>query len=58
MLQIMGRENMEEWGTSAWVEQETIRAVVLAYAEGKINLPPVSKTGNNTPRLDMHHHLS
>lgn len=38
MLQIMAQENMEEWGTSAPVEQETVRAVVEAYAEGKIKL--------------------
>jgi len=38
MLQIMARENMEEWGTSAAIEQETVRAVVEAYAEGKIGL--------------------
>src|SRR5205085_8309072 len=43
MIQIMARENMEEWGTSASVEQETIRAVVEAFAEGLIELPPVSK---------------
>lgn len=42
MLQIMARENMEEWGTSAFIEQETVRAVVEAYAEGRIELPPVS----------------
>lgn len=39
MIQIMARENMEEWGTSASVEQETIRAVVEAYADGLITLP-------------------
>lgn len=39
MLQIMARENMEEWGTSAAVEHETIRAVVEAYGDGKIELP-------------------
>lgn len=39
MLQIMARENMEEWGSSAVVEQETIRAVVEAYADAKIKLP-------------------
>jgi len=38
MLQIMARENMEEWGTSATVEQETIRAVVQAYADGLVEL--------------------
>jgi len=42
------RENMEEWGTSASVEQETIRAVVEAYAEGKIELSrPHPKTGHS-----------
>lgn len=39
MLQIMARENMEEWGTSAAVEHETVRAVVEAYAEGRVDLP-------------------
>lgn len=39
MLKIMARENMEEWGTSAAVEHETVRAVVEAYAEGRIELP-------------------
>lgn len=39
MIKIMARENMEEWGTSASVEHETIRAVVEAYAEGLIHLP-------------------
>lgn len=38
MLRIMADENMQEFGTSAEVEQETVRAVVLAYAEGKIEL--------------------
>jgi ParB-like nuclease domain len=40
MLQVMARENMEEWGTSASIEQETVRAVVEAFADGKIELPP------------------
>jgi len=42
MLKIMARENMEEWGTSAAVEHETVRAVVEAYAAGKIELPTPS----------------
>ena len=46
MLQIMARENMEEWGTSASVEHETIRAVVEAYAEGRIELEPPSPDTN------------
>ena len=51
MLQIMARENMEEWGTSASVEHETIRAVVEAYAEGRIALePPDYKTPTRSIR--------
>ena len=38
MLRMMANENMDEWNTSAALEQETVRAVVLAYAEGKIKL--------------------
>ncbi len=38
MLQIMANENMEEWGSSAWVEMETVDAVVQAYAAGQIEL--------------------
>jgi flagellar biosynthesis GTPase FlhF len=44
MIQIMARENMEEWETNAGVIQETIRAVVEAYGEGLISLPPVDMT--------------
>ena len=40
MLQIMARENLEEWGTSAAIEQETVRAVIEAYAAGQIELEP------------------
>jgi len=39
MAQIMAHENMEEWGSSATVEQETVRAIVKGYADGKIELP-------------------
>ncbi len=39
MLKIMARENMEEWGSSAIVEHETVRAVVEAYGAGLIELP-------------------
>jgi ParB-like chromosome segregation protein Spo0J len=48
MLQIMANENMHEWGTSASVEQETVRAVVDAFAKGQIKLRPVS---TNTRKL-------
>ena len=50
MIKIMAMENMEEWGHDASIELETVRAVVLAYAEGKIGLSSPSK---DTP----HHHL-
>src|SRR5215470_9110530 len=48
MIQVMARENMEEWGTSAWVEMETIRAVVEAFAEGKIKLPKIKVGGEGS----------
>jgi protein gp37 len=38
MLKIMANENMEEWGSDVVAEHESIRAVVVAYAEGKIEL--------------------
>lgn len=47
MLKMMANENMEEWGTTLEVTQETIRAVVLAYAAGKVELPrPSSDTAS------------
>jgi hypothetical protein len=38
MLKIMARENMEEWGHSAAVEHETVRATIEAYADGRVQL--------------------
>ena len=47
MMQMMARENMEEWGTSAWVEIETVRAAIDAYGAGRLKkMPPVPKTAN------------
>lgn len=43
MLKIMARENMEEWRADLSVRWETIRAVVQAYADGKIVLPTPPK---------------
>ena len=34
----MARENMSEWDHDVSVDVETIRAIVEAYAEGKIDL--------------------
>ena len=42
MAKIMANENMEEWGSSALIEQETIRAIVEGFAEGRIELPKVT----------------
>jgi len=44
MIQIMASENMEQWGTSAIVEIETIEAVVKAFAAGKIMLASPHKS--------------
>ena len=43
MIQIMARENMEEWAHNVIVEQETVRATIQAFADGKIELPEVSE---------------
>ena len=39
MAQIMARENMDEWGSNAMVEQETVKAILDGYARGELNLP-------------------
>jgi hypothetical protein len=46
MLHMMADENMAEFGTNAGVERETIRAVVQAYADGKIQL---ERPGDKVP---------
>ncbi len=48
----MADENMADFGTNAAIEQETNRAVVLAYAEGKIELekPSMSRGGASSVR--------
>ena len=38
MLQIMARENMEEWRHNIAVEHQTVRAVVKAYANDEFEL--------------------
>jgi hypothetical protein len=51
MALMMAQENMEEWDSSALVEQETIRAIVEGYAAGRIKLPrPDKKTPRNNIR--------
>lgn len=39
MLKMMANENMEQWGRDFSVQMETVRAVVEAYGDGKIELP-------------------
>jgi hypothetical protein len=50
MLHIMADENMDEWGTSAIVEIETVQAVVEAFAAGQIEL---EKPERNSPRGEL-----
>ena len=52
MAKIMAHENMEEWAHSAIIEQETVRAIVEAYGDGRIKLPAVKKgTTRGTIRI-------
>jgi hypothetical protein len=39
MAKIMAHENMEEWSWSASIEQETVRAIIEGFAEGRIQMP-------------------
>lgn len=50
MIRMMARENMEEWGSLAWVELESVRATIDAYAKGEIELPPIPK---DTPKSNV-----
>jgi hypothetical protein len=43
MMRMMANENMQEFGNLAAVDQETIRSVVLGYADGWLELPTVPK---------------
>lgn len=46
MVQMMARENLEEWGTSAYIEAETLEATIEAYGKGEIELPEVPAKTN------------
>ena len=50
MLRIMALENMDEWRHVALVEHETVRAVVSAYSDDRIELP-VPREGAREERL-------
>jgi hypothetical protein len=43
MAKIMAHENMDEWAHNALIEQETLRSIVMGYAEGRIKLPSVNR---------------
>jgi hypothetical protein len=46
MLRMMANENLEEWVCSARVIEETVRAVVVAFAKDKIKLKPPKGGGH------------
>lgn len=55
MLQMMANENLQEYGTSAWVELETVRATIEAFGKGLIVLPEIAKkTAHNIIRHAVH----
>lgn len=50
MLKMMAHENMDEWRHGVATVHEAVRATVLGYADGRVELPPVSE---KTPRKDL-----
>lgn len=43
MLQMMARENAEEYGTDAYTEAQTLESTIRAYGNGEIELPEVER---------------
>lgn len=43
MIQLMARENLEEWGTNAYIEAQTVESTIRAYGAGEIELPEVGE---------------
>lgn len=43
MIQLMARENLEEWGTNAYIEAQTVESTIRAYGAGEIDLPEVER---------------
>ena len=43
LLKMMAQENMEEYGTDAFVEAETVQQTILAAANGEITLPSMGR---------------
>lgn len=54
MIRMMTRENMEEWGTDAWVELESVRSTIEAYGRDEIRLPSIPAKA----RKDLVRHVS
>jgi flagellar biosynthesis GTPase FlhF len=52
MIQLMARENLEEWGTNAYIEAQTVESTIKAYGAGEIELPEVSQ---DTPEKHIRH---
>ena len=51
MYDIMVRENAREWATDAAIDQETVRALLAGYAEGRLHLDaPDAKTSRDHVR--------
>lgn len=44
MIQLMARENLEEWGTNAYIEAQTVESTIRAYGAGEIELPEPIRT--------------
>jgi ParB-like chromosome segregation protein Spo0J len=51
MLKMMAHDNMEEYGTSAIVVMETVKAVVEAFAAGRIKLENPAGAGRGGRRI-------
>ena len=47
MVQMMARENLEEWGTSAYIEAQTVESTIRAYGNGEIELPEPERMDKN-----------
>ncbi len=48
MIQLMARENLEEWGTNAYIEAQTVESTIRAYGAGEIQLPEVDEKTNKS----------
>jgi ParB-like chromosome segregation protein Spo0J len=51
MLKMMIRENLEEWGSDAWVEMEAVKQTISAYGKGDITLPKMDMRGTKEDRI-------